>query len=472
MNIYFEGGATKKLKPLTKIKGAIKLSAIGDALGWITEFEKSTDSLKQKYDAERIENFLAWEKRVGGRFWGHNEKIESGAYSDDTQLTLSVARSIQNDGKVDHEYFAEIELPSWLEYARGAGRTIKTSARKIQRKSASWYNNFYSIKKKNGRFNYIDSGANGAAMRILPIALVNIGNHKQMYNDIFANSIVTHGHPRAIIGALLYGISIQKIILYRKEDFDPIQFLTQLGNNIEKDLSLDNVDDKNIKKWANKWSKEKQENFRVAYDKVIDEVLVHLRKVYYQLKTTKYKDLLSELGCYNPATSGSGIATVIAGIYLALKNTKEPKEALLDAVNSLGADTDSIAAFAGGLIGSLHGHNIIPEKWREVQDMNYLDKVAERIYSIGFEDHPNINSIDFTKNDFLSNNGKIIERFKSLGFEEGSQIEYIPLGTGKISNREIVDSFKKGKSTVIYKVEFDNGQLCTFSYLIDNKNSS
>ena len=32
-----------------RFKGAIMLAAIGDALGWITEFEKSTDSLVKKY---------------------------------------------------------------------------------------------------------------------------------------------------------------------------------------------------------------------------------------------------------------------------------------------------------------------------------------------------------------------------------------------------------------------------------------
>lgn len=455
------------MKPLTKIKGAIKLAAIGDALGWITEFEKSTAGLKQKYNTERIENFLPWEKKVGGRFWGHIEKIETGAYSDDTQLTLSVARSIQNDGKVNQEYFAEIELPAWLEYARGAGRTIKISAKKIQRKSASWHNNFYSIKKKKGYFKYIEAGANGAAMRILPIALVNVGNHNQMYNDIFANSIITHGHPRAIIGALLYGVSIQKMILYRKDDFDPIHYLTQLGNNIEKDLSLDNLADEKIKKWANKWSEEKKINFRVVYDDVVQEVLADLRKVYSQLKIEKYKDLLSELGCYAPETSGSGTKTVIAGIYLTLKHSSEPKEAVLDAVNSLGADTDSIAAFAGGLVGSLHGHNIIPDKWRMVQDMNYLDKVAERINAIGFEDQSKTVNNVISKSDFQAKYDKLITQFKTLDLEEGSHIEYLPLGTGKVIKREIVDSFKKDKSAVIYKVEFDSGQLCTFSYILD-----
>ena len=55
------------MKPETKYKGSIKLSAIGDALGWITEFEKSQQSLKEKFGTERIENFYTWKKTVGGR---------------------------------------------------------------------------------------------------------------------------------------------------------------------------------------------------------------------------------------------------------------------------------------------------------------------------------------------------------------------------------------------------------------------
>lgn len=458
------------MKPLTKIKGAFKLSAIGDALGWITEFEKSVKSLEKKYDTEVIDNFLTWEKQVGGRFWGHNQEIEAGSYSDDTQLTLSVARSIRNDSSVDHEYFAEIELPSWLEYARGAGRTIKTSARKIQRKSASWDNNFYSIRKKRGRFNYTDSGANGAAMRILPIALVNIGvNLNQMYNDIFANSIVTHGHPRAIVGALLHGLSLNKIILYRSEDFDPIQFLTQLGNSIEKGLSLNQVQSQEIKDWANRWTKKTGKNFRDAYDETIQEVLEYLRLVYAQVKNDQLsdQDLLKKIGCYDPATSGSGVGTVVAGIYFTLKYSEEPKKAIIKTVNSLGTDTDSIAAFTGGLLGALHGHNIIPEAWKQVQDIEYLDKIAEDIHNIGFEDDLPDETISFSKKDFQENKKKAINLLENLELEVGSTINYLPLGQGEVVDRSIVECFRDGKDTVIYKVQFEEDQLCTFSYSID-----
>ena len=42
------------MKPETKYKGSIKLSAIGDALGWMTEFEKNEKSLKEKFGYARI----------------------------------------------------------------------------------------------------------------------------------------------------------------------------------------------------------------------------------------------------------------------------------------------------------------------------------------------------------------------------------------------------------------------------------
>ena len=97
------------MKAETKYKGSIKLAAIGDALGWITEFEKSSNHIKDKYQVEKITTYHEWTKYVGGRFNGYKDIIKKGSYSDDTQLLLSVARSIQYDGSVDNKYFAKIE---------------------------------------------------------------------------------------------------------------------------------------------------------------------------------------------------------------------------------------------------------------------------------------------------------------------------------------------------------------------------
>src|SRR5690606_31846006 len=148
------------MKAETKYKGSLKLAAIGDALGWMTEFEKSKDALRKKFGTDYINTFHDWEKTVGGRFHGYVDKLKAGSYSDDTQLLLSVARSIKSDGFVDQEYFAKKELPEWLLYSRGAGRTIKNAARKIERKSAKWNKNFFTFKAGKTTVDYRESGAN------------------------------------------------------------------------------------------------------------------------------------------------------------------------------------------------------------------------------------------------------------------------------------------------------------------------
>jgi ADP-ribosylglycohydrolase len=52
------------MKAETKYKGALKLAAIGDALGWMTEFENSAESLKSKFGVTEIDTFYSWEKMV------------------------------------------------------------------------------------------------------------------------------------------------------------------------------------------------------------------------------------------------------------------------------------------------------------------------------------------------------------------------------------------------------------------------
>jgi ADP-ribosylglycohydrolase len=56
-------------------------------------------------------------------------------------------------------------------------------------------------------------------MRILPIGLANIGNKGKVKEEIFSISIITHGHSRAIIRAILYGYVIDYIINFRPQNF-------------------------------------------------------------------------------------------------------------------------------------------------------------------------------------------------------------------------------------------------------------
>ena len=449
------------MKAETKYKGSLKLAAIGDALGWMTEFEKSKDTLRKKFGTDYINTFHNWEKNVGGRFHGYVDNLKAGSYSDDTQLLLSVARSIKSDGFVDQQYFAKKELPEWLLYSRGAGRTIKNAARKIERKSAKWNNNFFTFKAGKATIDYRESGANGAAMRILPIALANFGEPEKIKEEIFGNSIITHGHPRAILGAMLYGYSIDTILRFNSENYNYTTFLTELGKDMQQKFSIDFLSNQKFSSWESEWNKGAQKSFRDLFNEVIQETQEYLRITYKLLMNyTSDFDALTKLGCYKNETKGSGTSTVIAGIYLTCKYSNEPLKGIEQAVNSIGTDTDSIAAFTGGLLGALHGQSIIPAKWKSVQDIDYLDTMSIRLLEIS-ESRSDFKAVNQNK-DFIS----IAETDKDV-FEIEQNVLLKTLGVGKIKSIDRQKTLTKGKYNLIFDVEFEIGQFCRFAKLLN-----
>jgi ADP-ribosylglycohydrolase len=451
------------MKPETKYKGSIKLSAIGDALGWMTEFEKTPDTVLSKFGTYKIEQFYDWEKRVGGRFYGFIDKIKAGSYSDDTQLLLAVARSIRSDATIDNKYFAKSELVNWLAYARGGGRTVKAAAHKISRKSTNWNNNFFSFKVKDSIYDYRQSGANGAAMRVLPIALANIGNAEKIKEDIFCNSIITHGHPRAILGAMLYGYAINQIIVCRPEDFNWEKFLIQIGSDFHDKFELTFLAKSELRQWVIEWNKASSKNFQSLYDETVAEVQNQLRFLYQSIKQElPVLDTLVRLGCLAPDTKGSGTATVLAGLYFTLKFYKNPLKAITEAVNSLGVDTDTIASFTGGLIGALYGQSVIPNKWMLVQDVKYLDFLAERLLMIS-EDR--LKEVQIPS----AGNLKQLNDVKNDDFEKNESVEFFPLGRGVISLIDRQPTLTKGKYNLVMEINFDSGQSIQFSKLFDNR---
>lgn len=449
-----------------KYKGSIKLSAIGDALGWITEFEKSKESLIKKFGTDRIESFYSWKKYVGGRFYGFIDNIKSGSYSDDTQLLLAVARSIRKDGSVDNNYFAKIELANWLYYARGGGRTLKVAAKKIKRKNVTWFNNFFNFKVNGESVDYRQCGGNGAAMRVLPIVLANLGDIEKIKEEIFCNSIITHGHPRAILGAMLYGYAVNQIIKYNVEDFNWENYLTQIGSDFQRKFELSFINRLEIRQWLKEWNKSIENTFERVYAETITETQNYLRFVFKSIKQNlSVLETLKMLGCFDKTTKGSGTSTVIAGIYFATKFCSKPIDAIIEAVNALGSDTDSIAAFTGGLVGALYGQNIILEQWEIVQDVKYLDKIAEKllaIYEKRFEEKnlPQISS------------RKLLSNLKSDVINLNKEVEFVPLGKGKIIFVDRQSTLKKGKYNLLLEIQFDIGQSILFSKLFDDINYS
>jgi ADP-ribosylglycohydrolase len=101
----------------TRIEGALFGAAVGDALGWPIEGPS-----RRVGGTARVQPRLAfaeWTRREGGAWAAHEEEIAPGSYSDDTQLILSLTRSLAREDWYQH--LTRFELPFWLMYQRGGG---------------------------------------------------------------------------------------------------------------------------------------------------------------------------------------------------------------------------------------------------------------------------------------------------------------------------------------------------------------
>ncbi|QOV21434.1 ADP-ribosylglycohydrolase family protein [Anabaenopsis elenkinii] len=436
--------------------GSITAAAAGDALGWMTEFIRSHDDLKRKMGVDQVTEYQSWSKRVGGRFQGYEDYIIAGEYSDDTQLTICSAACISSNGCFDYHTFCKFEYPMWLEYARGAGGTVKEAADKIQRKSADWNSNFFSRKIKDRTIDYRDGAANGAAMRISPHVLANGGRWEQAEADIWRNSIISHGHPRAIIGAILYGYALYTV-LQLSECIVGQQLIEILGHWV-KQLAIPKI--AALKTWEAEWNKGRVESFEAVFEQTKQEAVEKLRLVWLGLRNDELpQSILKQLGCFEQATKGSGLATAIAGIYLFARHPEQTQQNIITAANMIGSDTDSIAAFVGGLGGAAFGLKAIPEKWRsQIQDAPFLICIGEYLAKISAGEHdkmkirPGHNGIKL---------GKALSRQE---VHSDMRVVHHRLGAGTITEVDKQSLLTQGRTVTIVRINFDIGQSCKLAF--------
>lgn len=455
--------------PLDRFQGAVLFSTIGDALGWPTEFLKPPNGHKPPFELP-LQDFVSWKKLVGGKWWGYEEKIAQGQYSDDTQLSLAVARCITETGEFEPERFAYEELPLWLQYERGGGRSVKTAARKLIGKNASWLQNFY----KQGDLDYKSAGANGAAMRNLPIALANVHNEQRIVKDSFLNAIITHGHPRAILGAILFGLAVNYILTISGEVHTEA-FIDYLRNGMDQ-VGRAVADDDRITGWIRRWDRDNRSSelsFNSSFNKVRQEALSYLGGIQ-KFISADAKTYYTFVGALNPASKGSGLGTVCAAIYLFLRYIDRPEEALTTAVNTFGSDTDTISVFLGALLGAYHGIKAIPvHLLSKVQDHDYLLKTAGRLHSIAAEEQLEKLAASQT-----------VERrnayFRILAWEiglhdmfwdaieVGEVVVHPTLGRGTIIDKDVKPIKREGYVAKLIHINFDCGQSCIFHSRVEN----
>jgi ADP-ribosylglycohydrolase len=172
---------------------------------------------------------------------------------------------------------------------------------------------------------------NGSLMRVLPLALWHTGSDNELIRDAALQSVVTHGHLRSRICCALYA-------LWARGTLARVDDAWRFATLAVREYGADD------KAWS-------------------QELDVHIRP--------------------EAPARGNGTGYVVDCLHSARFALEEASfERVLQRAVSLGHDTDTTAAVAGGIAGLRHGYAGIPERWRSaLAGQALVEPLAGRLLS-------------------------------------------------------------------------------------------
>ncbi len=433
---------------LNSAQRAFIAAAYGDALGWPNERIYQTPSQKLKTNG-KLSELKKWTRISGGRYYPHEQIIDAGTYSDDTQLILCVSRALLC-GQQWWDWFCHVELPFWSLYEKGGGGATKRAAE-------AWKDGIHPWSEKRSKDDvqrYFNAGGNGVAMRILPHILyhANSNVYAPIAQNILLDGIATHGHPRALVGSLSYGYCLWKSIRRTEQ--------LKFGELID-DLLI------NSKEWGilPELNSTSSEWLHVANQYVPDYHNLWIRTVneltsYLQICQTGISrgamtlddEILRSISCFDRNVSGAGTVAAAAAVYLASRYAPDPMNGVIKAAYANGTDTDTIASMTAGLLGTFNGLDWANPVKHAVQDSEYLHDMAKAIVmknTIGESpDIPRLGVKHHLRK--FKNNLPKLDKGQPFGLPDGRHGEIVSVD-------EIIGKTRTFK-ILHYRIKIDDGQ--------------
>jgi ADP-ribosyl-[dinitrogen reductase] hydrolase len=291
--------------------------AIGDALG--NPFETKPCN----YQA-----LLDWDDafKEGGTFWWG----QPGQYTDDTLMSLCLARSLVKNSKYDPSDVAQAYLEWYLsKNTRGIGATTAQAMHNLK-KGATW--------DKSGVVG--DAiGGNGTAMRIASLGIAYRHNLIDLINFAQVDASITHNSLEPKVGSM--AIALGTALLSHR--------------NMMPEEVLDSV-------------------INVIPNSVVKEKLLLCQ--HHINEKTDEKQAIPEIG------SGGYVPETVGAAFYCLVVSDNYKEVVTKAVRA-GHDTDTTAAIAGSMAGAFYGLDGIPEEYKTgVENFEELCSLDEKLVSI------------------------------------------------------------------------------------------
>ena len=291
-------------------------------------------------------------------------------------------------------------------------------------------------------------------MRVAPHALANRNDARRTAIGVWQNAIITHGHPRAHIGALLIAEAVRLAASVESMTLRELQ-----AHLLEYTADLQMPADDWFRVWLREWDKGAEDSYSIGFDKTKAE-MGQMLKLAFDTRV-EFRQVLNDLGCYKPSTKGSGTACVAAAIAAFVRAPTAFKEQTIRIVNEIGIDTDTIGAMYGALAGARIGSTKIPDEWSpSMQDYEYFLSVADVLTRIATRS-AKANYLRVAIPDIRGREHDITELTKARVVSKGQRVLHDLLGAGWV---QAVSSttVRSGGQMLLADVIFDSGQSARF----------
>ncbi|MFD0394379.1 ADP-ribosylglycohydrolase family protein [Streptomyces nogalater] len=267
-----------------------------------------------------------------------------------------------------------VELPFLLDYERGAGASVRRACRAWAKHEWAWG------KRADDQEKYFSTGANGAAMRIAPHVVAHHGGFfGDLATDVIRDATTTHGHPRALLGALVHAYAL----------WTSLRQPAPLAYGWLIEATLDGLKDWREPVWQGldrNWLEAAEKAFPGGYEQGWEDAVHEVEGLLTSARSSLDSGALSapsafleQHGLTRPKTRGSGTLCAVAAIYLAARSAASPERGIGVPARQEGADTDTLASMAASLLGAGLGQEWMGSFGRTVQDGPLLVTLAENL---------------------------------------------------------------------------------------------
>ena len=369
--------------------GTLLGAAVGDALGWPQEDRSKIVGGNTARRIKPAPHFRDWVRHGGTRYAAYLDPVEAGEYSDDTQLMLAVARACLR-GPDWWRWLTTVELPQWPLYERGGGGAVLRAARTWARGRPPW--RVENDKDAAAADRYFQAGGNGVAMRVAAhaiVAAVEGQSQDELSTRVIRDGLSTHGHPQALVGAVLHAISLARALAKAGtlEYGEMLDWLIHDRSWMSPAILMDTAQ----QDWHSSYralNDRRPNHLPESWDEAAEQTLSSLRTARESLdRGTLANDqaTLEAIGCFDGRRSGAGTVAAVAALYVASRSASRPVSGLLRTAFLHGSDTDTIASMTGSLLGAVHGTAWLGPMGHQVQDAEYLANLAGRLTQL--EEH-------------------------------------------------------------------------------------